>query len=109
MKELHNVELGKAYCNNNMCGEFIDYIATNLALKVIQMLKSSNFHRALWDGTTNLSVYEKEAIFMLYLDKVRNDREAVAETEFLALAEVSDVPTERIKHSVYESFEQIGR
>ena len=46
---------------------------------------------------------------MLYLDKVRNDREAVAKTEFLALAEVSDVPTERIKHSVYESFEQIGR
>ena len=31
--ELHNVELGNAYCSNNMCGEFFDYIADDLALK----------------------------------------------------------------------------
>ena len=82
LEELHNVELGNAYRNNKMCGEFIDYITNDLALKVLQKLKSSNFHRALWDGTTDVSVSEKETIFVLYLDKVRNDGEVLVKTEF---------------------------
>ena len=73
LEELHNVELGNAYCNNNMRGEFIDYIANDSALKVLQKLKSSNSHSALWDGTTDVSVSEKETIFVLYLDKVGSD------------------------------------
>ena len=73
LEELHpNIELGNAYRNNGMCGEFIDYIADDLALKVLQKLNSSNFHSALWDGTTNVSVSEKETI-VLYLDKVGSD------------------------------------
>ena len=47
LEELHNVELGNAYRNNNMRGEFIDYIADDLASKVLQQLKSSNLHSAL--------------------------------------------------------------
>ena len=35
LEELHNVEIGSAYHNNNMCGEFIDYNTDNLALKVL--------------------------------------------------------------------------
>ena len=44
-----------------MCGEFIDYIHhQQISLKVDQKLKSSNFHGALWDGTADVSVSEKE-------------------------------------------------
>ena len=51
LEELHNTELGNAYRNNNMFGEFTDYIAEDLVLKVLQKLKSSNFHSALgWDS-----------------------------------------------------------
>ena len=101
-------ELGNAYHNNNMCGEFIDYIANNLALKVLQKLKSSNFHSALWDGTTNVSVSKTETIFVLYLHKVGSDGEVLVKTEFLGLVEVNHAHTEGIKQSIYESFEQIG-
>ena len=83
LEELHNVQLGNAYRNNNVCGEFIDYTADDLALKVLQKLKSSNFHSALWDGTTYVSVSEKETFFMLYLDKVRSHGEVLVKTEFL--------------------------
>ena len=31
LEELHNVELGNAYRSSNMCGEFIDYIADDIA------------------------------------------------------------------------------
>ena len=72
-----------------MCGEFIDYIADNLALKVLQKLKSSNFHSALWDGTPDVLVSEKETIFVLYLDKVGSDVEVLVKTKFLGLAEVN--------------------
>ena len=35
LEELHNVEIGSGYHNNNMCGKFIDYNTDNLALKVL--------------------------------------------------------------------------
>ena len=109
LEELHNVELGNAYRNNNMCGVFIDYIANDLALKVFRKLKSSNFHSALWDGTTtNVSVSKTETIFVLYLHKVGSDGEVLVKTEFLELVEVNHAHTEGIKQSIYESFEQIG-
>ena len=107
-KELHNGELGNAYCNNNICGEFINYIANDLALKAFQKLKSSNFHSAYWDGTTDVSVSEKETIFVLYLDKVRTGGEVLVKTEFLGLVEVNHAHAKAIKQSIYESFEQIG-
>ena len=44
-------------------------IADDLALKVLQKLKSSNFHSAFWDGTTDVSVSEKETMFVFYLDR----------------------------------------
>ena len=72
LEKLHNVESGNTFRNNNMCREFNDHIANNLALKGLQNLKSSNFHGALWDGTT------------LYLDEVGNDGKVVASCcEFL--------------------------
>ena len=83
-------------------------IADDLALKVLQKLKSSNFHSALWDGTTDVSVPDKETIFVLYLDKVRSNREVLVKTEFLGLAKVNHAHVEGIKQSIYESFEQIG-
>ena len=83
LEELHNFKLGNAYRNNNMCGEFIDYIADDLALKVLQKLKNSNFHSALCDGTTDVSLSEKEIIFVLYLDKGGSDGEVLVKTEFL--------------------------
>ena len=108
LEELHhNVEL-MLTGNNGMCGEFIDYIANDLALKVLQKLNSSNFHSALWDGTTDVSVSEKETIFVLYLDKVGSDWEVLVKTEFIGLAEVNHADAEGIKQSIYESFEQIG-
>ena len=91
-----------------MCVEFIDYIANNLALKVLQKLKSSNFHSALWDGTTNVSVSKKKTTFVLYVDKAGSDGEVLVKTEFLGLAEVNHAHTEGIEQSIYESFEQIG-
>ena len=107
LEELHNVELGNAHHNNNMFREFIDYITNHLALEVLQKLKSPNCHGALWDGTTDVSVSEKETMFMLHLDKVGSDG-VVVKTEFLELEEVNHVYTKGIKQSIHESFEQIG-
>ena len=59
-----------------------------------------------WDN--NVSVSEKETIFVLYLEKVGNDREVLAKTEFLELAEVNHAHMEGVQQSIYKSFEQIG-
>ena len=62
LEEFHNVELSSAYNNNNMCGEFIDYIANDLALKILQKLKSSNFQCFLgWDNRCT-SVRERDNV-----------------------------------------------
>ena len=110
LEELHN----SIMLNQVMLIATITYvenlliIADDLALKVLQKLKSSNFHSALWDGTTDVSVSEKETIFVLYLDKVGSDGEVLVKTEFLGLAEVNHAHVEGIKQSIYESFVQIG-
>ena len=108
LEELHNVELGNAYRSSNMCGEFIDYIADDIALNVLQKLKSFNFHCALWDGTTDVSVSEKETTFVLCVDKVRSDGEVLVKTEFLRLAEVNHAHAEGVKQSISESSEEIA-
>ena len=51
-----NVALGNAYYNSNMYGEFMVY---DLVLKVLQKLKSLDFHSALWGGTTDALVSKK--------------------------------------------------
>ena len=79
----------------------------NLALKVLQKLESSNFRSALWDGTTDVSVSEKEITFVLYLDEVGSDG-VLVKTKFLGLVKVNHAHAEGIKQSIYESFEQIG-
>ena len=61
LEELHhNIELGNAYRNNGMCGEFIDYIADDLTLNVLQKLNSSNFQCFVgWDNRC-ISVRERD-------------------------------------------------
>ena len=56
----------------------------------------------------DVSVTEKETMFVLYLDKVGSDGEVLVKTEFLGLAEFNHTHAEGIKQSIYESFEQIG-
>ena len=94
LEKPHNAELGNPYRNNNMCGEFIDYMANDLAMKVLLL--------------SHPTASQKETIFLLYLDKVGSDGEVLEKTEFLGLAEVNHAHTEGIKQSIYESFEQIG-
>ena len=109
LEELHSVELGNAYhmLINNVWKIYY-YMADDLALKVLQKLKSPSFHSALWYETTDASVSEKETIFVLYLDKVGSDGEVLVKTESLRLAEVNHAHTEGIKQSIHESFEQIS-
>ena len=83
-----------------MCGEFTNCIAGDLALKVLQKLKRSNFISALRD--------EKETIFVLYLEKAGSDGEVLVKTEFLGITEVNLTHAEDIKQRIYESFEQIS-
>ena len=91
-----------------MCGEFTDCIAGDLALKVLQKLKRSNFISALRDEKTDVSVSEKETIFVLYLEKAGSDGEVLVKTEFLGITEVNLTHAEDIKQRIYESFEQIS-
>ena len=80
-----------------MCGEFIDYITNNLALKVLQK-NSKNY----------VSVSEKETMIILYLDKVGSDKEVAVKTELLGPTEVNHAHVIEIRQSIYERFEQIG-
>ena len=91
-----------------MCGEFTDCTAGDLALKVLQKLKRSNFIGALRDEKTDVSVSEKETIFVLYLEKARSDGEVLVKTEFLGITEVNLTHAEDIKQRICESFEQIS-
>ena len=67
LEELHDVEIGDAYRHSNACGELIDAIGDELADDLRRQLESVNFCSVLWDGTTDISVSEKEIIICAIL------------------------------------------
>ena len=69
-------------------------------------MKSSDFHSTLSNGTTDVSVSEKDNVCVL--SKIRSDGEVLVTTEFLGLAEANHSHAEGIKQSIYKSFDQIG-
>ena len=90
-KELLNVEVGNAHHDNNMCGEFIDYIHHQpISLKSWSKAEKFQFSWCFvgWDSRC-ICVWER--------DQIGSDGEFVVKTELLGLAEVKHAHTEGIK------------
>ena len=60
--------LGNSYCNDSSAGVIIDFITDALAKDLKDRLDNANFFSILTDGSTDSSMIEKEAMFVITFD-----------------------------------------
>jgi hypothetical protein len=68
LEEKHGVALGKAYRNNMSGSTMIDFIGKWLSNELKKELEEADFFSILTDGSTDVSIIEKEAIFVITFD-----------------------------------------
>lgn len=68
LEKRHGVPHSSVYSNRTAATEFISYQAKELQTELSKDIAKSNFYSIMFDGTTDKSVTEQEAVFALYFD-----------------------------------------
>ena len=109
LEENHRVEIGITYRSDMNCGTFIDYMGEELGIKLYQELSTANFYSILLDGSEDVSVSEKEALFIQYLDTKPQGKDTVQIVLlFLKLTDLKHGTATGIVDSVRSGFQSIG-
>ena len=109
LEEMHGVELGNAYRNEITGGVLIDYIASSLSKELKLWLDKTEFYSVLTDGSTDVSIVEKEAIFVLTFDPMPVGTNKVEiKLTYLNLADIKNANPSGVLASIRESFKEIG-
>ena len=109
LEEHHSIDHGNAYRNRIECGIFIDSIGDVFKADLHKAVSNANFYSVLWDGTTDISVQEKETMFILYLDKGESSESVKVETKFLGLATVAYAHAPGILNEIKERLKNVGK
>nr|XP_047129522.1 E3 SUMO-protein ligase KIAA1586-like [Hydra vulgaris] len=108
LEEKHGVVFGQAYKNENTCGVFIDYIALSLAIDLKNKLNTRNFFTILIDGSNDVSIKEKEAIFAVTFNPAPTGKSEVnVERDFLSLLDVEYGTSHGVFNTIKKSLENI--
>lgn len=74
---------------------------------MVNNLKDINFYSVLWDGATDVSIVEKETMFIKYLD-TKHPETVEVKTKFLALQTVPHANADGLVQSINDAFVNIG-
>ena len=77
LEQRHGVSISNAYQNNKSCGVFINYIGKTLSTTLHRKLREANFCSVLTDGSSDVSIKEKEAVFVLYLEPLPPGKDTI--------------------------------
>ena len=109
LEERHGAELGTAYQNRNYAGNIIDYISEKLANDLKVALTNATFYIVLKNGSTDVSITEKEAIFTIHLDpsSIGEDRVKIF-SSYLDFADLKNANSRGAIEAINDSFKSIG-
>lgn len=68
LEKRHGVPHTQVYNNRTAATEFISFQADELVTELSKDIVKSKFYSILFDGTTDRSVTEQEAVFVLHFD-----------------------------------------
>ena len=92
LEKRHGVRLGSTHNNRTAAREFLSFQAGELKQELSKDITKAKFYSILFDGTTDSSVTEQEAIFVLYFDpdgeptaNINQESEIAVKTRFLSL------------------------
>ena len=72
LEKRHGVQIGSTHNSRTAAREFLSFQADQLKRELSRDLAKAKFYSILFDGTTDCSVTEQEAIFVLYFDPMVN-------------------------------------
>lgn len=109
LEEMHGVELGTAYRNENNGATFVDFIGEAISKEHSDDVNKSNFYSVLIDGSTDSSVMEQEAVFILHFDpKPTGGGKVQIKLTFARLVQPETTTAEGIKKVIIDTFEAVG-
>ena len=104
LEEMHGVELGTAYRNENNGATFVDFIGGAISKEHSDDVNESNFCSVLIDGSTDSSVMEQEAVFILHFDpKPTGGGKVQIKLSFATLVEPETTTAEGIKKVIIDT------
>ena len=83
--EKHGVGLGTGYKNDQACANFVQYIAKDQRLQLVDILSKAKYFSIQIDGSTDSANVEEEMFLTLYFNPYSDDRKVHVQDKFLAI------------------------
>ena len=107
--ERQSVDIGQAYRNENTGGEFVDYIDMSIAEHLKGKIENSHFYSVLTDGSTDSSISENEAVFVVFFEPTPPGRDRVkVTTSYVRLVFMESADARGVISCIDEAFKSIG-
>ena len=108
-EEKHGVMLGTAYRNRTSGTLMIDFIAESLRNDFKKKFDKANFYSLLSDGSTDASVTEKEALFVITFNPLREGSDSISvDITFFDLVDLKTADANGIVEAIKTSFEDVN-
>ena len=85
MIEKHGVGLGTGYKNDQACATFVQYIAKDQRLQLVDILSKAKYFSIQIDGSTDSANVEEEVFLALYFNPHSLDGKVHVHDKFLAI------------------------
>lgn len=115
LEKRHGVRLGSTHNNLTTAREFLSFQAGELKQELSKDITKAKFYSILFDGTTDSSVTEQEAIFVLYFDpdgeptdNIYQEPEIAAKTRYLSLQCLSSSTAQGVVDGVKTALSDTG-
>ena len=77
--------LGTGYKNDQACANFVQYIAKDQRLQLVDILYKAKYFSIQIDGSTDSANVEEEVFLTLYFNPYSDDRKVHVQDKFLAI------------------------
>ena len=111
----HGVELGSTHNNRTTACEFLSFQAGELKQELSKDITKAEFYSSLFDLTTDSSVTEQEAIFVLYFDpdgeptdNINQEPEIVVKTRYFSLQCLSSSTAQGVIDGIKTALTETG-
>ena len=101
--EKHRVGLGTGYKNDQACATFVQYIAKDQRLQLVNILSKAKFYSIQIDGSTDSANIEEEVFLTVYFNPRSNDGKVHIQDKFLAIQR----PSRSNAEGLFECFTRV--
>lgn len=97
LEKRHGVSHGTVYCTRTAATEFMSFQANEVLTKLTEDVAQSKFYSIMFDSTTDTSVTEQEAVFVLYFDPTPAEPQLSGDSEPMVKVKMGFLSIENLR------------